>query len=464
MKVLLVAPSNDASDVLTSRLAVSMPPSEVRRILAYSRTISSVSPNIMDYCKEYTSAEDQLSEILSARVVVCTANYAARLSYIGVPRNHFDVLCVDEAGHATEPEVVSVAASLFDFTVNTSGKRQMVLAGDPKQLGPVISSSICQAFGMSVSYLERLMGRDLYGRSGADGSPTAYPPDLLTKLVRNYRTHPTILKLPNAMFYNNELDCCGDVFSTHSYAKWEHLPTHGFPILFHNMHSQNLREGNSPSWFSPEEAQQVVMYVRLLLESRPPIKEEDVGIITPYARQAQKIRLALQKMGMAKIKVGSVECFQGQERRIIIVSTVRSETEYLSSDLKHNLGFVANEKRFNVAITRAKALLIVVGCAKVLSLDRNSWLPFLRFCHENGSIVGEDWEPPTEETNGSGVGDVRAREALNTSPSNPFVNWLRNMSLAPANSSASEESEWQIIPGPSKAAEEEAAVFINREE
>jgi len=160
------------------------------------------------------------------------------------------------------------------------------------------------------------------------------------------------------MFYDNELQCCGDRLATHNLCKWEHLPSKGFPIIFHSMDGENLREGNSPSWFNPQEAQQVVRYARLLKESRPAIREEDIGIITPYARQVQKIRLALKSQGMGeKIKVGSVECFQGQERRCVIISTVRSDPEYLSSDLRYSLGFVANEKRFNVAVTRAKTLL-----------------------------------------------------------------------------------------------------------
>jgi helicase MOV-10 len=87
-----------------------------------------------------------------------------------------------------------------------------------------------------------------------------------------------------------------------------------------------------------------------------------------------------------------VEAFQGQERRVIILSTVRSENDYLQHDLKYNLGFVANEKRFNVAVTRAKALLIVVGNPRVLATDTKNWLPLLRFCRDNGSWLGEEWD------------------------------------------------------------------------
>ena len=69
--------------------------------------------------------------------------------------------------------------------------------------------------------------------------------------------------------------------------------------------------------------------------------------------------------------------FQGQERRVIIISTVRSSEEYIDFDRTHNLGFLDNPKRFNVAITRAQALLIVVGNPKVLASDVH-WRELLR--------------------------------------------------------------------------------------
>jgi hypothetical protein len=89
--------------------------------------------------------------------------------------------------------------------------------------------------------------------------------------------------------------------------------------------------------------------------------------------------------GISGVKVGSVETFQGQERRVIVISTVRTENDLLEFDRKYNLGFVSNEKTFNVAITRVKALLIVIGHPKVLATDEARWLPLLRFCKENGS-------------------------------------------------------------------------------
>ena len=281
--------------------------------------------------------------------------------------------------------------------------------------------------------MERLYNRSIYGRR-EDGT---YPVDLITKLVCNYRSHPALLKLPNEMFYDNDLKCVGDLMVTSNMTKWEHLPKQGFPVVFHALNGDNLRESNSPSWFNPEEAQQVVEYVNLLMnETRPPIREEEIGIITPYARQAQKIRMALSVQGVRNIKVGSVECFQGQERRVILLSTVRSQKEHVSSDLRYNLGFVASPKRFNVAMTRAKALLIVIGSPSVLSMDEKNWLPFLKYCHENQSMVGEHWEPFEAED-----------DTKEESEPNAFKN-----------------EDYGTMDAPSQLVEVEGFTFINREE
>ena len=90
-------------------------------------------------------------------------------------------------------------------------------------------------------------------------------------------------------------------------------------------------------------------------------------------------------------QVGSVEQFQGQERKVIILSLVRSTTADSSKgqarkgkDLVSVLGFVSDPKRFNVAITRSRALLIVLGNARVLSLDAH-WKSFIEYCVQCGA-------------------------------------------------------------------------------
>jgi hypothetical protein len=74
--------------------------------------------------------------------------------------------------------------------------------------------------------------------------------------------------------------------------------------------------------------------------------DHDIGIVTPYHAQVLRLRKALLEY-TDQIKVGSVEEFQGQERRVIIISTVRSSRDFVEYDLRHTLGFVANPRRFN---------------------------------------------------------------------------------------------------------------------
>jgi len=230
--------------------------------------------------------------------------------------------------------------------------------------------------------------------------------------------------------------------------KWEYLPTKGFPIMFHAIEGESLREGLSPSYFNPQEVVQVVQYVDSLLSTTLsiPVQATDIGIITPSTKQAQKICMALQtnkiscfsspvhneidstiKTADRGIKVGSVESFQGQERRCIIISTVGTESVFAGdvyngggSDkqgvhentknaqnnnnhstnsidcnddqrMHNDVDFITDGKRFNVAITRAQSLLIIVGSSRFLARDTKYWLPLMRFCNVYRSWVGDPW-------------------------------------------------------------------------
>lgn len=81
---------------------------------------------------------------------------------------------------------------------------------------------------------------------------------------------------------------------------------------------------------------------------------DDIGIITPYSLQVKEIRSMCACFEMELPKIGTVEEFQGQERKIILISTVRSTLGTIQKDQQYNLGFVQNARRLNVAISRAR--------------------------------------------------------------------------------------------------------------
>ena len=101
----------------------------------------------------------------------------------------------------------------------------------------------------------------------------------------------------------------------------------------------------SPSFFNPEEVVTVLNYIKQLLEDPVlQVKEDEIGVISPYRRQCQKIRMKLGES--SEVMVGTTEEFQGQERRIILVTTVRSNPDYLQQDQLAKIGFLKNRKRF----------------------------------------------------------------------------------------------------------------------
>jgi len=233
----------------------------------------------------------------------------------------------------------------------------------------------------------------------------------VVKLLRNYRSHPTIIDFPSERFYDGELEAFGEPSSVNSCLELEPLVKDEYPVIFHAVEGQDMREASSPSFFNPEEVLQVKLFVQQLIADNHPvprIEPAHIGIITPYRAQCTKLRTALRPFA-SEIKIGSVEEFQGDERRVIIITTVRSSRDYINYDLRHTLGFVANPRRFNVAVTRAKALLIIVGNPLVLGLDP-LWRSYLNSVHIGGGWRGRQipWDP-SEPVNPDGGYDEELR-------------------------------------------------------
>uniref|UniRef100_A0A3B3ZVT4 RNA helicase n=1 Tax=Periophthalmus magnuspinnatus TaxID=409849 RepID=A0A3B3ZVT4_9GOBI len=331
--ILACAPSNSAADLLCKKIRDHVDVSSVFRMYA-----SSHDPMLVP-------------EEIKVSLVICTST---SFTVGDIPMGHFTHVFVDESGHAVETECIVPLAGLLHPETG-----QVVLAGDPKQLGPIIRSPLALKFGMAFD-------------------------DRLTSLSENQWSHPAILEIPNELFYDRELQACADE-QRNFYCNWEYLPKMNFPVIFHGVTGLDTRESSSPSFFNIAEVEVLMDYVMKLLQTQgkkglSTLSPKDIGIIAPYRKQVQKIRKALHI-------VGSVEEFQGQERRVILVSTVRSSPDYVEIDKKFKLGFVKNEKRFNVAITRAKALLIIVGNPLVLRSDP-TWARFLQYCQDQGGYRG----------------------------------------------------------------------------
>ncbi|KAG8142811.1 hypothetical protein E2320_006003 [Naja naja] len=359
-RILVCAPSNSATDLICLRLHDSklLRPGVMVRVNAINRNEESLDEVIKYYCK----AGEDIHEASQFRIIIVTCSSAGMFYQIGIRCGHFTHVFVDEAGQASEPE------SLIPLGLISEVTGQIILSGDPKQLGPVIKSKIAMFYGLNISLLERLMHCPLYLRDDDTFGPCgSYNPLLITKLVKNYRSHSALLTLPSKLFYHKELEVCADPSVVNSLLGWEKLPKKGFPLIFHGMRGTEMREGCNPSWFNPTEAVQVMRYCCLLVKSiNSSVSGKDIGVVAPYRKQVEKITILLRNVDLSDIKVGSVEEFQGQEFSVIIISAVRSN-ETLDEGLF--LGFLTNSQRFNVAITRSKALLIVVGNPHVLAKD-----------------------------------------------------------------------------------------------
>ncbi|XP_007546936.1 putative helicase mov-10-B.1 isoform X1 [Poecilia formosa] len=396
--ILACAPSNSACDLLCERLKPHMSTFELYRMYASSRDPNSVPKDLRKYCnwdeKQDCFVFPEKEILMKYKVMVTTLFTAGRFVTGGVPVGHFSYVFVDEAGQAEEPQCIIAVAGLL-----CPEKGQLVLAGDPKQLGPIIRSPYAIQHGLGLSLLERLMNRKPY--QDLDSR-------FVTKLLQNYRSHAAILKIPNEEFYNNELQVSASQEEREIYCNWEALPQKGFPVIFHGVLGKDEREGNSPSFFNVSEIETLVAYLNRLEQTQgkkglPKLSAKDIGIITPYRKQVEKIQKALKSLKTLshwndpkELKVGSVEEFQGQERNIIIISTVRSSLSYVKMDTDFNIGFLSNEKRFNVALTRAKSLLIVIGNPVILRKDP-LWKKFINYCVEMNGYVGIDFKNVEEE-------------------------------------------------------------------
>lgn len=184
-----------------------------------------------------------------------------------------------------------------------------------------------------------------------------------------------------------EYKCLREV--TELFPKTSHR-TKNAALFFRAVKTDCRRTQVNPSWINPGESAAVVKFYKQLMDIN--VSEMDVGIISPYQEQVRVIRSAIEADKLPICKVGSVEEFQGQERMIILISTVRSKKR--GEDKEFGLGFVNHPKRINVALSRARALLVIFGNPLILGEDPN-WKKVIQ--HIQKQMCYQEEAPPPNQ-------------------------------------------------------------------
>jgi superfamily I DNA and/or RNA helicase len=295
--------------------------------------------------------ENQAVEsILNAAPILCSTTTGLDGEIIG--RRTFDLLVIDEACQTTEPGCW--------IPLLRSGR--VVLAGDHCQLPPTVLSREAVQQGFAVSLQERLVA--LFGA------------EVTRRLDVQYRMHERIMGFSSFEFYDGELTADPRV-AGHRLCD---LPGGAFgplteqPVQFIDTAGAGYDEEVEPdgeSRLNPQEAALVARKVRALLECG--VSAGDIAVIAPYAAQVRRLRELLPVPGL---EIDSVDGFQGREKEAVVLSLVRSNVE-------GDIGFLADVRRTNVALTRARRKLLVIGDSATLAV-----LPFYRRLFDYFEAIG----------------------------------------------------------------------------
>ena len=285
--------------------------------------------------KQLTRAAER--EILNNADVVCCTCVGA-----GDPRlakMKFRNVLIDESTQSAEPECMIPLVL---------GCKQVVLVGDHKQLGPVIMNKKAAKAGLNQSLFERLV-------------KLSFVP---IRLNVQYRMHPCLSEFPSNMFYEGSLQ---NGVTTQSRIRKDvdfPWPVADTPMMFWSNLGNEEISASGTSYLNRTEASNVEKVVTRFFKAG--VKPADIGVITPYEGQRSYIVSTMQNTGTFKkesykeVEVASVDAFQGREKDFIVLSCVRSNDN-------QGIGFLSDPRRLNVALTRAKYGLVILGNPKVLS-------------------------------------------------------------------------------------------------
>lgn len=446
--IIICAPSEAAADTLALRLKDYLDPTQLFRLNRPGRADIEVPRELMQYC--YIENDmfhlPPFKKFMSFNVVVTSCRDAAILieahltndDLWSIERNmmsafhpedqlrtsflHWGALLIDEAAQATEIDVlpaISVVYPPLDYPCQLPQPR-FVMAGDENQLGPRTASRDTR---FSTSLFARLFDRPLFkdhplSRSNIKPStgppvlkkamlPIIYPP--FTLLIRNYRSHPAILSVPSSLFYNDTLIPEVHTPSTplqHS-SLWRGRK---WPVLFIPHVGLDEIERDGGGWYNAPEARLACSIAeQLVLESQ--VQQSDICIMSPFAAQVKVLRALIRSnmfghgKGLWAVNIGPLEAFQGLESRIVIICTTRTRDRFLEMDEQRGFGIVHQKRKMNVALTRAKEALFVIGSPKVLAKDEH-WRNWMGFCSRNGLVSDGSnvWNSANRELGNEKVG------------------------------------------------------------
>jgi senataxin len=301
--------------------------------------------------------DHRLNIIEDACIVCATLSYSGSDVFSQI-KKPFEVLVVDEASQAVEPSLLVPMCH---------GIKQAYLVGDPSQLPATVISSSAVKQGYNMGLFSRMMR-------------AAYP---VQKLNIQYRMHPLIREFPSATFYGGSLQ---DAFNTKNITirPW-HTKRFLGPIAFYDICGKEQNAYGTTSIIKRSEAYFVItLYMYLVSNYLDLRNSKQIGIISPYKGQVKLIRqLLLEVFGNSGVVQDSVDLntldgFQGREKDFVIFSTVRSSMD-------KNIGFVADERRLNVGLTRSRSSIVILG--HVRSLIRNStWQSLIEHCKNRGKL------------------------------------------------------------------------------
>ncbi|XP_019077812.1 uncharacterized protein LOC100265030 isoform X2 [Vitis vinifera] len=286
--------------------------------------------------------------------------------------NHlFDAVVIDEAAQALEP------ATLIPLQLLKSSGTRCIMVGDPKQLPATVLSSVASKFRYQCSMFERLQ------RAG-------YPVTMLTK---QYRMHPEICRFPSLHFYDSKL-LNGENMSS-KLAPFHETEGLG-PYVFFDVVDGQESHGRNSGTFSlcnEREADAAVEVLRLFRKRHPSeFVGGRIGIITPYKCQLSLLRSRFSSAFGSSItsdmEFNTVDGFQGREVDILVLSTVRAAgpCSAASGINSSSIGFVADVRRMNVALTRAKLSLWILGNARTLQTNCN-WAALVKDAKERNLVI-----------------------------------------------------------------------------